>query len=224
MRVMWANEYAVAPVLQALGKFIFHSRSKRQFYALLNPDKIHNEMMKLSQNMFGGKPVAVAACLKGNPSCARLLACSHLSTTLTDRKRYDHTHLIEITAPEKGTRYGIIVVSLTYSEGVTDIAHEIEFELVQLERPAEKISAAVLGEEATATVDIAETQKILKKILQLLSKDDDIDDTLHEIAERGLNRLFRPFGGAEYHYAHITRHSPREQHRECLQTCCAYSV
>lgn len=115
----------MSALLQAFGKFIFHSRSRRQFYFLLNPDKIHNELLKLSQNHYQGKPIAVAVCLKGiffylsflrflfvyfyfnlgNPNCARLILSSNLSTTLTDRKRYDHTHLIEITPPEKGTFY-----------------------------------------------------------------------------------------------------------------------
>ena len=74
--------------------------------------------------------------------------------------------------------------------GVRDFAEEIDTKLVVMQRQ-EKLQK----ESEAPTLDPVEQQKVLDKILKLIKKDDDVDDTLHEIMERGLNRLVRPFGG-----------------------------
>jgi hypothetical protein len=80
---------------------------------------------------------------------------------------------------------------------VRDFAQEIDTKLIALERQ-EKLQQkdGTQQQEEEIPVEPAQPQlEVLQKILKLLKKDDDVDDTLHDIIERGLNRLVRPFGG-----------------------------
>ncbi len=59
----------MGPILEAFGKFAFHSESEALFYTLINPAKAQKRMRRLGDQL--AKGIAVALCLKViiHPQC-----------------------------------------------------------------------------------------------------------------------------------------------------------